>query len=303
MSTATPYGHGGARQDHRHRRPRPCRQPRRRTLRGLFGMRVLAYDPYLTAERDRGARRREGRRSTTLLRRGRLRVDQLPADRETRGMIGAREFALMQPARLFHHHRARLHPRRGGAGRGAARQAHRRRRPRRLGQGAAAARPSAAAVRQRAGQPAHRRRHARGARKHGPHRRRADARHARRQAAAAHRQPRGLAGLRRGASSGPSGLRRNSGENLLRRGVRAGNKSTAKPRADDGPVAIFCITSTGRRGRAILLEASCQLRGKAPPARQGNRSMRRVRSLLRSTRSRISLIVAIAAVSLPSVGA
>ena len=71
----------------------------------------------------------------------------------------------------------------------------RRRRPRRLGQGAAAAGTSAAAVRQCAGEPAYRGRHQGGAGRVGSHRRRATARRARRQAAAADHQSRGVAGL------------------------------------------------------------------------------------------------------------
>ena len=126
---------------------------------GLLGMKVLAYDPYLSAEvmAERGGEKVE---LDELLRRADFVSISCPLDKRSRNMISAREFALMQPHAYLHHHRARLHSRRGCAAPGAARQAHRRRRPRRLGQGAAAAGASAAAVRQRAGEPAHRRRHA-----------------------------------------------------------------------------------------------------------------------------------------------
>ena len=86
--------------------------------RGLFRMRVLAYDPYLTRRADRRARGGEGDAGGAAGA-GRLRVGQLPAQRrdarhDRRGAV--RDDAA---ARLFHHDRARRHPRRGGAGRGA----------------------------------------------------------------------------------------------------------------------------------------------------------------------------------------
>ena len=61
-------------------------------------------------------------------------------------------------ARLFRHHRARRHPRRGRVGRGADGEADRRCRAGCVGGRTAAARPQADGVRQRAGQSAHRRR-------------------------------------------------------------------------------------------------------------------------------------------------
>ena len=165
-------------------------------------------------DRRRGAARRSS--STSCCAAPIIVSINCPLTKDSRGMIGAQQFALMQPhayfittARGFIHDEDALL-------RGAARQAHRRRRPRRLGQGAAAAGSSAAAVRQRAGEPAHRRRHQGGAREHGPDRRRADARRARRQAAAAHHQSRGLAALRRALRARLSARRRNSrseGEN------------------------------------------------------------------------------------------
>ena len=68
--------------------------------RGLFHMRVLAYDPYLTADQIavRGADK------TTLeqvLREADAVSINCPRTRETMGMIGAREFALMRPGALF----------------------------------------------------------------------------------------------------------------------------------------------------------------------------------------------------------
>ena len=94
--------------------------------RGLFRMRVLAYDPYLTAEEvaARGAEKVDV--LDDLLRAGGLRVDQLPAHRgdprhDRRAGIRADAAAC-----VFHHHGARRHPRRDGAGGGAAGEADRR---------------------------------------------------------------------------------------------------------------------------------------------------------------------------------
>jgi D-3-phosphoglycerate dehydrogenase / 2-oxoglutarate reductase len=68
--------------------------------RGLFAMRVLAYDPYLTADEiaERGAEKAE---LDDLLRRADFVSLNCPLTEETRGMIGAREFALMQPHAYF----------------------------------------------------------------------------------------------------------------------------------------------------------------------------------------------------------
>jgi D-3-phosphoglycerate dehydrogenase len=68
--------------------------------RGLFGMQVLAYDPYLS-EAEVVAR---GARKVTLdaLLAGADYVSvNCPLTEETRGMIGAREFALMRPHAIF----------------------------------------------------------------------------------------------------------------------------------------------------------------------------------------------------------
>src|SRR6266850_1888835 len=68
--------------------------------RGLFHMRVLACDPYLTAEEvaKRGAEKVE---LPDLLRRADVVSINCPLSEETRGMIGAREYALMQPHAYF----------------------------------------------------------------------------------------------------------------------------------------------------------------------------------------------------------
>jgi D-3-phosphoglycerate dehydrogenase / 2-oxoglutarate reductase len=68
--------------------------------RGLFAMRVLAYDPYLTADEiaERGAEKVE---LDDLLRRADFVSLHCPLTDETEGMIGAREFALMRPHAYF----------------------------------------------------------------------------------------------------------------------------------------------------------------------------------------------------------
>jgi D-3-phosphoglycerate dehydrogenase / 2-oxoglutarate reductase len=67
---------------------------------GLFRMQVLAYDPYLSAEqmRARGAVKVE---LDELLRRADFVSINCPLTDETRKMIGAREYALMQPGAYF----------------------------------------------------------------------------------------------------------------------------------------------------------------------------------------------------------
>jgi D-3-phosphoglycerate dehydrogenase len=68
--------------------------------RGLLGMRVLACDPYLSAE-EVAARGAEKTTLDDLLRRADYVSINCPLTAETRGMIGAREYALMQPHAYF----------------------------------------------------------------------------------------------------------------------------------------------------------------------------------------------------------
>jgi len=67
---------------------------------GLLGMKVLAYDPYLTASEmaERGGDKVE---LDELLRRSDYVSISCPLTKDNRGMIGAREFALMQPHAYF----------------------------------------------------------------------------------------------------------------------------------------------------------------------------------------------------------
>ena len=135
--------------------------------RGLFGMQVIACDPYLDARTmaQRGAAKVE---LDELLRRADFVSINCPLDEGTRGMIGARAFALMQPHAYFiTTARGHIHDERALAD----------------------------ALRERGGEPAHGGGDARGARQHGAHRVRAADHDARRQAAAAHRQSAGVAGL------------------------------------------------------------------------------------------------------------
>ena len=67
---------------------------------GLLGMKVLAYDPYLTAA-EMAARGGEKVELDDVLRRSDYVSINCPLTRESRGMIGAREFALMQPHAFF----------------------------------------------------------------------------------------------------------------------------------------------------------------------------------------------------------
>ena len=68
--------------------------------RGLFGMQVLAYDPYLSADEmaGRGAEKVE---LDGLLRRADYVSVNCPLTEESRGMLGAKQFALMQPHAIF----------------------------------------------------------------------------------------------------------------------------------------------------------------------------------------------------------
>jgi D-3-phosphoglycerate dehydrogenase len=67
---------------------------------GLLGMKVLAYDPYLAAT-EMAARGGEKIELDELLRRSDYVSISCPLSRQSRGMIGAREFALMQPHAYF----------------------------------------------------------------------------------------------------------------------------------------------------------------------------------------------------------
>src|SRR5471030_853582 len=67
---------------------------------GLFGMKVLAYDPYLTAA-EMAARGAEKVELDDLLRRADYVSINCPLTKDNRGMIGARQFSLMQPHAYF----------------------------------------------------------------------------------------------------------------------------------------------------------------------------------------------------------
>ncbi len=67
---------------------------------GLLGMKVLAYDPYLTAA-EMASRGGEKVELDELLRRSDYVSISCPLTRESRGMIGAKQFALMQPHAYF----------------------------------------------------------------------------------------------------------------------------------------------------------------------------------------------------------
>ena len=68
--------------------------------RGLLGMNVLAYDPYLSAT-EMAERGGEKVTLDELLRRSDFVSISCPLTKESRGMIGAREFAAMQPHAYF----------------------------------------------------------------------------------------------------------------------------------------------------------------------------------------------------------
>ena len=68
--------------------------------RGLFGMQVIAYDPYLD-EQTVAARGAVKVTLDELLRRADFVSINCPLDEGSRGMIGAKEFALMQPHAYF----------------------------------------------------------------------------------------------------------------------------------------------------------------------------------------------------------
>jgi D-3-phosphoglycerate dehydrogenase len=68
--------------------------------RGLLGMKVLAYDPYLSAA-EIAARGGEKVELDDLLRRSNYVSISCPLTKDNRGMIGTRQFALMQPHAYF----------------------------------------------------------------------------------------------------------------------------------------------------------------------------------------------------------
>src|SRR5882724_12393012 len=67
---------------------------------GLLHMKVIAYDPYLTAE-EMAARGGETVELDELMRRSDFVSISCPLTKDSRRMIGAREFALMQPHAFF----------------------------------------------------------------------------------------------------------------------------------------------------------------------------------------------------------
>jgi D-3-phosphoglycerate dehydrogenase len=67
---------------------------------GLLGMKVLAYDPYLS-QAEIAARGGEKVELDELLRRSDYVSISCPLAKDSRGMIGARQFALMQPHAYF----------------------------------------------------------------------------------------------------------------------------------------------------------------------------------------------------------
>lgn len=67
---------------------------------GLLHMKVIAYDPFLSAE-DIAARGAEKVELDDLMRRSDFVSISCPLNKDNRGMIGARQFALMQPHAFF----------------------------------------------------------------------------------------------------------------------------------------------------------------------------------------------------------
>ncbi len=191
---------------------------------GLLGMKVLAYDPYLEAT-EMAARGGEKVELDELLRRSDYVSISCPLTRQSRGMIGAREFALMQPHAYFittargfiHDEAALLEALRNKRIAGAGLDVWAKEPPP----------PDHPLLEFDNGKPAHGRRDQGSAGEHGQDCRRAVARRARRQAAAADHQPRGLARLRQAFPAGfwihagiavragnQSGVRRSSAEKI-----------------------------------------------------------------------------------------
>ena len=157
-------------------------------------MKVIAYDPYLSAQ-EIAARGAEKVELDDLMRRSDFVSISCPLNKDNRGMIGARQFALMQPhaffittARGFIHDEAALFDalrdkRIAGAGLDVWDKEPPPPEHPLLQFDNVLASPHTAGVTKEARD------------EHGQDRRRADSRRARRQAAAAHRQSRGVAGL------------------------------------------------------------------------------------------------------------
>lgn len=69
--------------------------------RGLFQMRVIAYDPYLTAEQIEAKGAEKAGTLEEMLRQADYVSINCPHTAETRGMMGAAQFAIMQPHAYF----------------------------------------------------------------------------------------------------------------------------------------------------------------------------------------------------------
>ncbi len=167
-----------------------------------FGMTVLAFDPYLTEEEiaRRGA---VSVAMSELLERSDFVSLHCPRDDSTRRMMDAGAFARMKKGAVFvTTARGGIHDEAGVAQRAPVR-ASARRRHRCVGQGAAAARPSAARAGERRRVLPYRRRDPRGAAQHVGAGRGADRRHLEGRTTAAPGQSRGLAGLRQAVRGGP----------------------------------------------------------------------------------------------------
>ncbi len=199
----------------------------------LFHMQVLAYDPYLSAEvvRARGATKVE---LDELLRRSDFVSINCPLTEESRKLMGAREYALMQPTAYFmttargsiHDEEALEQALRDKKIAGAGLDVWEKEPP--------AAATSADEVRQRHRHPAHGGRDPGGARQDGPDRRRTDARCARRQTGAAHHQSAGLAGLRQALREDVRFCARAAAgrAELARRGENAGGRHIRRESGD-----------------------------------------------------------------------
>ncbi len=88
------HRHRAVREDDRHHRPRPHRRPHRRRLQG-FDMRVIAYDPYVTAARAQQL----GVQLVSLdelLEQSDFVTIHMPKTPETTGMIGAEQLRRMK---------------------------------------------------------------------------------------------------------------------------------------------------------------------------------------------------------------